>query len=270
MDNTYWHKQTEEKPLFPDLLWSRPETKSKAGKLLIVGGNQHGFAAPAEAYNESLKAGAGVANVVLPSAIQKVVGGFFENAFFAPSTPSGSFSTSALSELLHHSSWADGVLLAGNFGRNSETAILLEKFLEDFDGLLVITQDALDYFLMNPKHVLERPNTSLVASMEQLQKLTTNVHFTTAITLGMDFIKLVETLHELSLKFPANFVVKQHQQILVAFKGQVSTTTLQDDMEIWRVRIAAHAAVWWLQNPAKTFEALTTSVVATDDQAHPQ
>jgi len=57
MENTYWHKQTAEKPLFPDMLWSKPENKSHAGKLLIIGGNLHGFAAAAEAYNQATKAG---------------------------------------------------------------------------------------------------------------------------------------------------------------------------------------------------------------------
>ncbi len=260
MDATYWHKQTADKPLFPGLLWSRPETRATAGKLLIVGGNAHGFAATAEAYNEAMDAGIGTIRVVLPDAIQKLVGGFFENAYFAASTPSGSFSQVALAELLEQSSWTDAALLAGNFGRNSETAVLLETYLNDFDGLVVITQDALDYFLLNPHPVLDRPNTTIVASMEQLQKLATNVHFTKAITLGMDFIKLLETLHELSLKFPATILVKQHRQMLVAFRGEVSTTSLPEDIEIWRVKTAARVAVWWLQNQDKPFETLTTAI----------
>ena len=50
MDRTYWHKQTVEKPLFPDILWSRPQNKRQAGKLLIVGGHAESFAAVGEAY----------------------------------------------------------------------------------------------------------------------------------------------------------------------------------------------------------------------------
>ena len=41
----YWHKQTAENPLYEDVLWARPENKHGAGKLLVVGGNLHGFAA---------------------------------------------------------------------------------------------------------------------------------------------------------------------------------------------------------------------------------
>src|SRR5690606_2345051 len=55
----YWRRQTPGEPLFPDVLWSRPEQKTTAGKLLVIGGNLHAFAAPAEAYNEAEKAGVG-------------------------------------------------------------------------------------------------------------------------------------------------------------------------------------------------------------------
>ena len=57
----YWQRQEPGEPLFPDLLWSRPENRQFAGKLLIMGGNAHGFAAPAEAYAHAEKAGIGVA-----------------------------------------------------------------------------------------------------------------------------------------------------------------------------------------------------------------
>src|SRR3954462_7666379 len=113
MDRTYWHKQTPDKPLFPDLLWSRPENKRQAGKLLIVGGNTHGFAAAGEAYAEAIKAGIGTARVLLPDGLQKTVGRVFEAGEYAPSTPSGSFGRQALAELLSLSRWADGTLLAG-------------------------------------------------------------------------------------------------------------------------------------------------------------
>jgi hypothetical protein len=134
MDRTFWQRQTADKPLFPDLLWSRPETKRTAGKLLIVGGNAHGFSAAAEAYGAAAKAGIGTARVLLPDSLQKTVGKVFAAGEYAPSTPSGSFSQQALAELLELAQWADGVLLAGDFGRNSETAILLESFAAKYQG----------------------------------------------------------------------------------------------------------------------------------------
>src|SRR4051794_28288010 len=108
MDRTYWHKQSASKPLYPDMLWSRPENKRQAGKLLVVGGNAHGFAAAGEAYAEALAAGVGTARVLLPDSLQKTVGRVFEAGEYAPSTPSGSFGRRALAELLAMSQWADG------------------------------------------------------------------------------------------------------------------------------------------------------------------
>lgn len=262
MDPTYWHRQTAAKPLFPDMEWSRPETKAAAGKLLIVGGNAHGFVAPASAFQVAEKAGVGTARMLLPDSMQPFVGKTFTAGELAPSTPSGSFSQKALLELLTMSQWADGVLLAGDLGRNSETAILIEKFLDKYSGQVTITQDAVDYVMNAPQTVLHRPETTLVLSFAQLQKLAMNAHFTTAFTFDMDFIRLVESLHEFTKKYIVNIVVKRLQNIFVAVDGQVSSTKLETDIKVWRVDTATKLAVWWLQNPRATFDALSTSLIS--------
>ena len=112
MDHTYWHKQTTDQPLFPDLLWSRPENRANAGKLGIIGGNAHGFSAPAEAFTFATDAGVGTARVLLPDSLKSTVGKVFDAGEYAPSTPSGSFSQKSLLEFLELSSWANGMLLA--------------------------------------------------------------------------------------------------------------------------------------------------------------
>ena len=261
MTDTYWHKQTSGKPLYPDLIWSRPQTKRQGGKLLIIGGNAHGFAAAGEAYAEAVRAGIGTARVVLPDSLQKTVGKVLEAGEYAPSTPSGSFARRALAELLTMAEWADGVLLAGDFGRNSETAVMLEKFVSDYDGRLTLTKDAADYFLNSPRKLLDRDGTLLVLSFAQLQKMATKARFLPALTFEMDLLHLVDALHELSLRHKAAIMVKHLQMIFAASGGQVSSTKLDEDMDIWRVRTAAQAAVWWLQNPAKPFEAITSALV---------
>ena len=78
MANTFWHKQTPDQPLYPDLLWSRPQNKKQAGKLLVVGGNAHGFAAAGEAFAQATAAGIGTARVLLPDSLRKTVGRGFE------------------------------------------------------------------------------------------------------------------------------------------------------------------------------------------------
>jgi hypothetical protein len=262
MEPTGWHKQTTDKPLFADLLWSRPENAAFAGKLLIVGGNLYGFANAAAAYGESRKAGIGVARVLLPDALQKTVGKVFEAGEFAPSTPSGSFNQRALGELLPMAAWADGTLLAGDLGRNSETAILLEKFAAKYVGQLTITCDAADYFTASPVTALERPDTLWVISVAQLQKLAMNARFTTAFTFDMDILRFVGALQAFSSTYPANIIVKHLDNIFVAADGRVSSTRVPENTNVWRLKTAAHASVWWLQNPSKPFEALTTSLIA--------
>ena len=257
----YWHKQTTDKPLYPDLLWSRPENRTFAGKLLIMGGNQYGFAAPAAAYEYARAAGIGESRVLLPDALKHTVGNVLGAGDFAPSTPSGSFSQKALDELLLQATWADGVLVAGDLGRNSETAILMEKFVTAHSGLLTLTKDAADYVIASPHVLLPRPDTTLVVSLAQLQKLAIRARYPRAFTFGMDLVRLVEALHEFSIRYPVNIVVKQLDAMLVAVDGKVSTTKLALPMETWRVKTAAYADVWWLQNTSRTFEALTTSLL---------
>jgi hypothetical protein len=262
MKPDYWLRQETGKLLFPELEWSRPENKSQAGKLLIVGGNAHGFAAPAEAYTAATRAGIGSARVVLPDAVRKIVGPMIEHGEFAPSTPSGSFSQKALVELLTHSSWADAVLLAGDLGRNSETAILLEKFLQKSPLTITLTKDAVDYAVSAPQTILGRENTLLVLSLSQLQRLCIAAKFPKPITFGMDLLRLVAWLHEFTLINKPYIIVKHLNHMLVAAAGRVSSTTLAKELPIWRVNTAAHASVWWLQNPNRPFEALTTAIHA--------
>src|ERR1035437_5170356 len=260
MDRTYWHQQTTSKPLYPQLLWSKPENRQLAGKLLIVGGNLYGFSAPAEAYKEAQVVGVGTARVLLPSALQKTIGRVFTAGEFAPSTPSGSFSKSALAELISSGNWSDGVLLAGDLGRNSETAILLEKFAVNFKGHMTVTKDAADYFINTPSSILSRPNTLLVISLAQLQKLALASRTIKPFTFDMDLLRVVEGLHEFTSKSEVQIVVKHLSNIFVAVNGQISTTKLDKDMDIWRVRAASYACVWMLQNPNQPFEALTTAM----------
>lgn len=260
MQANYWHKQTKNELLFPDLEWSKPENKMHAGKLVIIGGNLHGFAAPALAFGEAEKAGIGSVSVVLPSAIQKTVGGFLPEAVFVPSTPIGSFGSPSLAEMLDSASWGDAVLLAGDFGRNSETAIVLEKFLDSFTGPVTITQDAIDLYLQSPDILLQRPDTTLVISFAQLQKLATKSQFVMPFTFDMGLVRFVDALHQFSLVHHVSIIVKYLQDIVVAVDGQVSTTKLDKELPIWRVKTAAHASVWQLQHPGMLFKSLSTSV----------
>lgn len=253
-----WLRQTIDQPLFPDLLWSRPEHRSQAGKLGIVGGNAMGFAAPAEAFEAATAAGIGTARVLLPDSLQSTVGRVFEAGEYAPRNPSGSLGRQALAALLELSGWADAMLLAGDLGHNSETTILLDSFLAAYHGPVTLVQDAADYATVSALAVLDRPGTLLVVSPSQLQKLAAASHFPRAFTSRLDLLPFIETLGDFSRRH-ASAVLTQHAgQLVVSVRGSISTTN-QSGFE--PVRLAAYAAVWALQNPDKVFQALTSAIV---------
>jgi hypothetical protein len=266
MESTNWYKQVLGSPLFPDLQWSRPENRQHAGKLLIIGGNLHGFSAAASAYSEAVNAGIGTAKVLLPDALRKTIGSIMENGEYAPSTPSGSFSQKAIAEWLDWAVWSDGVLLAGDLGKNSETAIAIEQFIQKYTGQLTVTKDAVDYFYSSSELLLTRKDTTIVLSLPQLQKLAVALHWPEPVTFQMGIVQLVEFLHKFSNKYPTQIMVYHNETILVAVAGKVSTTKT-GQQKTWRVSTATHAAVWWLQNPSKPFEALTTAILdSLEDQ----
>lgn len=258
MDHTYWHKQDSNKALYPDIQWSRPETKKARGKLLIIGGNSQGFTAPAQTYSDAVTAGIGTARVVLPQHVQKLLPKNFSEMEFAPSTPSGSFARKALGELMVGTTWADGVLLAGDFGRNSETAILLEQFIQKYAHQLTLAHDTIDYFMDNPKALLTRPRTLLVPTFGQLQKLTIGAKSTLAFTTRMDLLHFVDALHVFTKTHNTALVAQHLETIFVAVDGEVSSTKSAARDE---VTLASTAAVWWLQHNSKPFEALTSSLI---------
>jgi hypothetical protein len=257
MENTSWQKQAKDKPLFPDLLWSRPENRRHAGKLLIVGGNLHSFSAPAAAFVQAGKAGAGSIRVALPDATQKILGKTFHEAEFLPSTPSGSFSQKAYLDLMEQAQWADAVLLAGDFGRNSETAILLDKFTKDYKGQLTVAQDGIDYFLAGNSILFSREHTTSLINMGKLQKLAKNNRPRSAIRHSMNIHEIVNLLTDWSNN--TGFVTRHADNLVVAADAKVSTTPYDEDLK-WQTELAGYTSVWQMQQPNKAFEALTTAI----------
>lgn len=260
----YWQKQKADEPLFPDILWSRPESQAGAGKLTVIGGNAFAFGAPGIAWNKAGDADVGICHVLLPDAIKKTVSQMLPEAEFAPSNPSGSFSKKALDDLLRMSNWGDAAILAGDLGRNSETAVLLETYVEKYTGPLTITQDAADYFKETPKLILDRPNTLVAVSVAQLQRMFIATPFIKPITYGMTTPQLAETLHEYTQKYQSCIITKHNDLLFVAQGGQVVTHKLED--KVWRIKTATRATVFWLQNQNQQFEAIVTSLAITPDK----
>lgn len=253
MADTAWLKQTKDTPLFGDLLWSRPENRVARGKLLAVGGNAHSFVALSEAFAAANKAGAGSIRAVAPDALEKTLAKVFPEAEFAPSTLSGSFARASLAVLLDQASWADGVLLAGDFGKNSETAIVLESLISKYQGGLTLVSDSLDYFAQDSSILMQRPNTALVGQLAQLQKLAGGYAL---LKHSMDLNQLVGALNKWTAQVQAVVVTYHAGQITVSFAGRSATTQCP---EVDFIKLAAFVSVWQLQQLDQPFEAAVTA-----------
>ncbi len=260
MEYPYWKRQTADKPLYPDIEWSKPEQRSLAGKLGIIGGNKLGFVGVAEAYQTALSTGVGEARVLLPDVLRKTVPTTITDAVFGASNPSGSLAKDAGAEMKVLGQWATGVLLAGDAGRNSETAILYENFLQDYEGPLTITRDAIDLIKNNPQLIANRPNTLLVVSFAQLQKLFQGVYYPKILTFSMQLAGVVEALHKFTITYPVGIMVLHKDYLIVAEKGEVTSTDWGNPMAIWRGSVATKAASYWLWNPGSLLKAATASL----------
>ena len=260
-DHPYWRQQTLEKPLFPDIEWAKPEQKSQAGRLGIIGGNKLGFISVAENYETALKTGAGEVKILLPDVLKKSIPKHITDVIYAPTNQSGSLSRDAINEMKAIGSWATGILLIGDAGRNSETTILYEDFINDYKGPLTITRDAIDLLRNSSVTLVDRQNTLLVASFSQLQKLFQAVYYPKVLTFSMQLANLVEALHKFTISYPISILTLHQDTILTASNGQVTSYPCSDPMKIWRGNTATNAAVYWLWNPQKPLESTTTSLL---------
>ncbi len=256
---SYWQKQSSTKPLFPDIEWSRPEQRSHAGKLAIIGGNKLGFAAVNDTYNTSVEVGAGQIRAILPDSLKKSIPASISDAVFIASNSIGGFSRDALPELMAACDWAEVCLVVGDTGRNSETAMALERLVRTHHGHLVITRDAVDLLKPISQTVIEREKTTLVLSFAQLQKLFQTVYYPRILSFSMQLMQLVDALHKFTITYPVTIVTFHQGQLIVAHEGQVVSQEFSEPMLIWRGVTAARAASYLLWNPTKPLESITTS-----------
>lgn len=257
----YWHKQLADKPLYPDIEWNKPERRDQAGNLGIIGGNKLGFAGVAEAYSTALTTGVGNVRVLLPDALRKTIPKTITDTLFGATNPSGSLAKEASNEMHAIGEWANHMLLIGDAGRNSETAVLYENFIVDYKGQLTITRDAVDLIKNSAMTLVDRPNTLLVVSFAQLQKLFQSVYYPKILTFSMQLTSLVEALHKFTISYPVSIAVLHKDYLIVAHGGNVTTTEWQNPMAIWRGTVATKAAVYWLWNPSSPLQAITASFV---------
>lgn len=258
----YWHKQTADKPLFPDIEWNKPQQRTRSGCLGIIGGNKLSFVSVAEAYMTAQRSAVGEVRVLLPDALRRLIPAVISDTIFASSTPAGSLAKQALADMKALAEWANGVLFIGDASKNSETAIVYEDFIRSYEGPLTITRDVIDLLKNTSQALVERPETLLVVSFAQLQKLFRAVYYPKILTFSMQLTQLVETLHKFTITYPITITVLHQDTLLIANSGRVITNPWSNAMAIWRGQTATQAAVYWLWNPSKPLESVAASLLA--------
>ncbi len=251
--STSWLRQTKEEPLFPDLIWARPERKDRAGKLLIIGGSSHGFVSTIKSAEFAKAAGIGEIKVMLPKGVSHVLGHPPETIAL-DQTDAGSFARSGLDEAIGALSWANAVLIPGELSKNAETTIFTEELLDKNDLPVIVAGDALDIYLDSNGR---SANVVAVADFKQAQKLVNRSNSARALLSNANLDDLVKVIQEsLGGKFSV-FVLLNEDQALVLDQKRASLTKTELDP----VEFAARAAVLCAQFPNKLFEATTSSSI---------
>lgn len=276
-DLSYWQKQTQ--PLFSDLLWNVPERKT--GRLALVGGHQQSFATPVRLAEYITQRFPLDVTTFLPDALRSQLPPL-PNLTFCASTATGSFAKSSTLQTAFTD--YDATLLVGDLSKNSATTIALSEAITGQESgsqkvaitgqgtsaqkvakPLTITRDAVDALLTEMPLLLQRPQTFLVASMLQLQKIFRAIYYPKMILLTQPLLPALTTLHKFTLTYPATIVTFHQDQIIVATQGKVSTTHIVDTnytpLTLWSGQLAANLTALNLYNPGQPYAATTAAIL---------
>lgn len=259
----YWQKQ--EQPLYPDLAWNKPEQKSQSGLLAIIGGNAQSFKIIADVTSAAAQLGIGKTTIYVPASLKNKIPAT-PDIFFEPSTNAGSFSREALRDLVVAVNLANLTILPGDLSKNSETSSMVAELVASTAQPLLITRDAFDTILPNAQNFIERPNLTLLISMQQLQSLFKTVFYPKPILLSQPLLPIIETIHKFTTTYANLILVTLHQnQIITARDGLVITTSLNQTpyspISLWDGRLASAIAAFSIWNPAQPLEAATTAII---------
>lgn len=262
----YWKKQSEE-PYFKNLDFERPEQKTQAGTLTIIGGTSHSFRAVAGAGTTTERIGVHRQNIVLPDSLKKSIPTTTPNITFAPSEPSGGFGKSAeaiLSTAINH---ADASLIIGDLGKNAETATTIATVVKNTTQPLLLTRDTIDLVTPEAAAFIERPALTLLATLPQLQKLFRTIYYPRVITLSQPTNQLIETLHKFTITYDNITIATTHNELYITAQGgQVITTPLDSTnyspMSIWQGDLATTISIYQIRQPHSLLAAAATAILA--------
>lgn len=243
---------TQDRLLFPKVLWTKPLNRAQAGRLLVVGGHAQQFSQLQLLYQLAAAAGIGQCHLVMPDSLSKLIEPH-PDFHFVPSTPAGSLGRAALGTISSLAPEYDAVILGVDWSQNSETTGLGEALINHLDTRLIVVAEAIDLLGVYLKKV-EPERLLIITQMPQLFKLANRWRLALRIS-GQGALAKANWLQQLERLTEGNYFLAE-SDALVASRGRVSLTSLKTD-HFWLA--AALASTFWLQHRTEPFQALTTA-----------
>lgn len=246
-----------EAALYPDLLWSRPLNARSAGRILLVGGHSGSIAQLQALYQLIDAAGVGEVRIAAPDVQSKLLGPL-GIADFLPSTPSGSIAKGAYGQLLYLAEEVDSVVIGADLTANSETALVIEKFLRESPTRVVLLNEAVDAARYAPEICVQRPGTLIVTDMARLAWLMPQA--AEEVPAGSIDQRKAGLVSSFVQSAKADLLLVGNN-LIAGYRGaQPIITDLPSGHMAQRLPVAAAlAAALWTQHQAKPVEALATA-----------
>jgi len=219
------------------------------------------FQKTVNSYGKLLGAGVGQVTVLLPKAVQKIIGHISSDVIYCPSTDSGSFSSEALAEMLDLSTSADGIFLSGELSNNSQTLVTIEKLVSSVSSPIIVANDSFDLLLHYDANLIKKENFIYIGSLDKIQKLFSKLKSAKPITSNMALSNLVEVLVEFTLNNRLSIATRHLDFVIIAVGGKVVTTKIATDKDRSIDELVHHVVCWIVQNPSQKLEALSCAAV---------
>jgi NAD(P)H-hydrate repair Nnr-like enzyme with NAD(P)H-hydrate dehydratase domain len=256
MNQPAYEHQTEEL-LYPKIIWNRPVARHGAGRLLVIGGYLGDFSLPTAIYGLAQAAGIGECSVALPDSLLKFLAGTPATTFVA-SSQSGSLGREALGRLLELGEEADAIAIGAGLSNNSETAVLVERLLQEQGRPVIAFADALVALQFNLRLLTDRPQALIIATMPELFKLAGQLKLPIHIRPQGGLINKLEIVRDVKAAIKADLVVYGAETI-VAQGDRLSVTPANPVLSRLPAAYYAVLSVFWLQNAKQSYEGLTTA-----------
>ena len=257
MASLNWQKQTLDSPLYEDIIWAKPENKRLSGRFLIVGGNTHEFASSAQIFESLKKAGGNNIFLALPDVLKKIINNLDLSVSYLPSNPSGSIALNAVAELIDLDKDSDIVILAQDLGKNSETTLCMDHFLNKNESLICLTSENID--LIENIDNLNYKKMLLVTNFSDLQKLLIK-KFNVLIKSSDEYFVTLNKLHDFNVKVPLNLICIHEENIIVVAEEKISTTNIAIQPQALIEKLSAFGSFYLVNNQSRIYQALTSAV----------